>query len=117
MSEIYIPNMEMPKSCFKGAFNHCPSYADCKALKRFCDNHSYTEIINTIYTGRLEDCPLVEVPIHGRLIDVDKMFSMFERACCTDSLADTIARDILEGLIKNAPTIIEASTVSTEERE
>ena len=55
------------------------------------------------------DCPVNEVPTHGQLKDVDEMFSVLERACCTDSLADTIAREILKGLIKNVPTVIEAS--------
>ena len=50
---------------------------------------------------------------HGRLADADKMLSMLERSCGTDSLADTIAREILKGLIKNAPTVLEA----TEERQ
>lgn len=108
MSGIYIPNMEMPKSCFKGAFNHCPSYADCKALKRFCDNHSYTEIINTIYTGRLEDCPLVEVPPHGDLIDRQKLLE--HRFEVYDS-NEEVCEDYIETYhVLEAPTIIEAST-------
>ena len=42
---IYIKNMEMPESCFICPFKNL----------EICD----------------EDCPLIEVPPHGRLIDAD----------------------------------------------
>lgn len=69
------------------------------------------EQLDSHFVKYLENLPCIEIKEpHGRCVDADKMFSMLKNACCTDSLADTIARDILEGLIKNAPTIIEAST-------
>ena len=63
MSGIYIPGIEMPTSCAKcRLFNYeygCPfigavGYALTKGKRN-------------------EDCPLVPVPDHGRLIDADDM--------------------------------------------
>lgn len=60
---IYLPNMEMPKSCY-----FCEMYeADlywCSAAKRDID--SFDD-----YDNRSSFCPLVPVPPHGRLIDAD----------------------------------------------
>ena len=64
--DILIKNMEMPKACFKGAFEHCPFYANCDALKDFYSEHSSEDIINKIYQGRMDSCPLVAIPEHGR---------------------------------------------------
>lgn len=49
---IYIKGMEMPENCIR-----CPLRHDCP----------FPQFINR----RSEDCPLVEIPPHGRLIDAD----------------------------------------------
>lgn len=78
MSDIVIRNMEMPKSCFSSVHEHCPFFGDCTALRRFCDNHSNLEIINTICIERMVDCPLIVLSPHGRLIDADKLRMKYE---------------------------------------
>ena len=59
--------------------------------------------------GRLPECPLVEIPPHGRLIDAD---ALEEEAC---DVVDDNGWDAEFGYshdqIKNAPTIIEAEEV------
>lgn len=47
---ILIKGMEMPKNCWECPFERC-------VLRTLVDRHP--------------DCPLVEVPPHGRLIDAD----------------------------------------------
>lgn len=65
MSGIYIPGMEMSKSCYG-----CP----CKI-----DDGFYEFICGLTKSGcqwdeRPDDCPLIKVPPHGRLIDADDVF-------------------------------------------
>jgi hypothetical protein len=58
-----------------------------------------------------EDCPLVEVPPHGRLIDADDLMGMIHRAKEDDSeIADVYEDDyrIVDEWLSVAPTIIEA---------
>ena len=62
MSDILIKKMEMPESC-----PECP-FADYKMHCPLTDNTYNWGIIN-----RPSDCPLVEVPKHGRLIDADAL--------------------------------------------
>ncbi len=75
--------MEMPKRCFD-----CPVYdvsaVFCKALDKWVDD-------GEIETERHKDCPLIEVPPHGDLIDRDVLIEEWDN-----------------GLMDDAPTIIEA---------
>lgn len=59
---VLIKDMEMPKSC-----PECP-LAD---YERHCPLTGNTYSFR--FTQRPSDCPLIEVPLHGRLIDVDKL--------------------------------------------
>ena len=72
---ILIKGMEMPQNC-----DSCPfldgfgPYANCTLL------HGYIALNRMAENWRLEDCPLVEVPPHGRLIDADAMIRNIEKA-------------------------------------
>ena len=71
MSGIYIKGMEMPKSC-----NECRFFVDawCYALEVDDWRNAY----NKPHDGkRLDGCPLIPVPDHGRLLKVLKT----EREC------------------------------------
>lgn len=69
VSGIYIPGMEMPKNCYE-----CPIrrrrglYIICTVTE---DEFSIAD--ENILFYRLENCPLIPVPEHGRLIDADKL--------------------------------------------
>ena len=105
--DILIKGMKMPKACFKGAFDHCPFYATCEALKNFCNEHSNEDIINKIYQCRMDDCPLIAVPKHGELIDRSLLKgTSYEIMRFPD---DEVLRMFIEA-IENAPTVLEAST-------
>lgn len=56
MSGLYIPNREMPGSCYKCEI-------DCGVVP-YLDRH------NHVY-GRFFKCPLILIPDHGRCIDAD----------------------------------------------
>ena len=99
---ILIKGMEMPKNCME-----CPLYngVGCKATNRM-----FAMFYNVAI--RRDDCPLIELPPHGRLIDADALINavpkaeadIFEncRYCtCLDS-------EQIKDLINDAPTIIEA---------
>lgn len=63
MSDILIKGMEMPANC-----HSCPM-----CLMRFCQagDRELSERETRPNAKRPEDCPLVPVPPHGRLIDAD----------------------------------------------
>ena len=80
---ILIKGMEMPKDCifcpmFRGAWTMCTVLNKTTSVK-----------------GRPDDCPLVPVPPHGRLIDADTINERFLEV-----------RDL-------APTVIEAEEGET----
>ena len=104
---ILIKNMEMPTSCYE-----CPCNKDdgfgfftCGVTKSECD-----------FRNLPSDCPLIEVPPHGRLIDADALMGMCGMAIdCYDCpngehgwcKRSQDAANICEA-IEDAPTIIEA---------
>ena len=61
---VYIKGMEVPESCYVCPFCDYVS-ARCDAVKR----NPYTP--ESRYEKRADFCPLVPVPPHGGLIDVD----------------------------------------------
>lgn len=73
MSDIVIRDMEMPKCCFKGVFEHCEHYYNCEVFRKNCNEKFIVEYSNK----RHHDCPLVELPEHDKLVDIrevrDKM--------------------------------------------
>ena len=94
MSGIYIPGMEMPSSCYKCKI-------DCDLVSHIVRNmHPF---------WRYEKCPLVPVPEHGRLGDLDalkeKAVMRSEKCGCLVNVTDFV---ISAYDIENAPTIIPA---------
>ena len=69
---IYIKGMEMPVDC-----RDCPFemyYMNCGETKCRATGKILADFYKPIpFDGRAEECPLVEVPQHGRLIDADAM--------------------------------------------
>ena len=69
---------------------------------------------------RSETCPLVEVPLHGRLIDADAMIASIKRQTSflkimggdLATIAEVLEKGILQE-IENAQTIIEAEEGET----
>ena len=61
------------------------------------------------------DCPILgEIPDeYGRLIDADELEKAAEKMVICDSYEYTIAHDMVKGLLKIAPTVLEASIKET----
>lgn len=103
MSGIYIPGMEIPTSCSECAF--VTQYYDggcdvCCLLDTYASKH-----------GTLDDCPLIPVPDHGRLIDADALV-LPTNLNDWNSVVEYV-HNITDcwKAIDNAPTIIEAEGV------
>jgi len=85
---VYIPNLKMPQTCEDCTLeSYCGLWIEARRLcgETFTDAKSRVKA-----TIRHPDCPLVELPQHGRLIDRDAL-TLFEQIATRD-----------------APTIIEA---------
>lgn len=95
---ILIPDMEMPKNCIECPFMALANTTDGRLLE-FC---SVIEMfVLGIETQKDPKCPLVELPPHGRLIDVDA-FSEFVRKTWAD------CDQWILGYLESCNTIIEA---------
>ena len=67
---LLIKGMKMPKNCIECVFYRAPS-----------QDYDYCCISSAIPKGYIPaDCPLIEIPDHGRLVDVDVMERMFLKA-------------------------------------
>jgi len=91
---VLIRGMKMPETC-----SDCElyQYGFCMVTRNVCDK---------ALAQRRDDCPLVEVPPHGRLVDGDVLMTEV-----MDSDLDHLQRDDWKEVIQivaDAPTIIEA---------
>ena len=93
MADILIRGMEMPKNCSRCQF--------CFGANNICP---WTREYATS-TKRHPDCPLIELPPHGRLIDADKLLAKENQHL--EYLSDEWYVEVRT--VDNATTIIEAS--------
>lgn len=93
---VLIKGVKPPDSCFE-----CPFRGVDEELADFCRVPTF-EFIWCKYDKRSDDCPLVEIPKHGRLIDADAQRNIFAKLEFSSDMGD--AMEILD----NAPTVIEA---------
>lgn len=100
---VYIKGFEMPKSC-----NECRFFVDawCYALEVDDWRNAY----NKPQEGkRLDGCPLIPVPDHGRLIDADALFKKARyRMGIKPGGIDEVEAFIRAADLLDAPTIIPA---------
>ncbi len=90
---ILIKGMEMPKRCFECIFLTTVPNFFCLAGKRdLCAEHG-------INISRPDWCPLIEVPPHGRLVDIDKMIDRFW---------DGNSMEVFKSELEQIQTVIEA---------
>ena len=65
---VIVKGMEMPKNCYD-----CPFIRASFAGDYYCaKSRGYEDDLKKLYSQRMADCPLIELPPHGRLIDVDE---------------------------------------------
>ena len=71
---IYIKGMEMPKNCLE-----CFFHKDVDISVGIADGCEWLKEMVYNPDERLEDCPLVPVSPHGRLIDADEFYKSLEK--------------------------------------
>ena len=96
---ILIKGMEMPKNCWDCPLRNtkpCPCKGYSTALEYVTERHT--------------DCPLVSVPPHGRLGDLDAL-----EAKCTNEKGSYFSYEaaIIGEAVSSAPTIIPAEEEQT----
>jgi len=99
---VIVKSMEMPKNC-----SDCPlNYDQMSCIVTGTRWWSDTMVLMGFDSDkeRLHDCPLIELPPHGRMIDADELKTAFPR--CDNSMDIKIAS--VRATINHAPTIIEA---------
>lgn len=111
---ILIKGMEMPRNCWECEFN-----------KSTFDRMDFCTLTNKQYnwglSERPSDCPLIEVPLHGRLIDADELLERFNvlqkqkdmygrevSSCFEDSGSLCTEWWCVEEIVADAPTVIPA---------
>ena len=104
---VLIRGMGMPTSCFDCPISH---FAYCRAIA--CGITGKTISAPDCEQKRMQDCPLVPVAPHGRLIDAGKIgLTEFEIILCQKGNPFKNALEMLLEKIENAPTVIEAEEV------
>lgn len=102
---VYIKDMEMPKNCLECSLSDVDDdYGRCCLFSG----------IACLNIGRQNNCPLVEIPPHGRLIDADALLSDDEIMQILTSNPQRTGKLIKEfaemfvDKVNRQPTIIEA---------
>ena len=100
---ILIKGMEKPKECYCcpcSTINMNGRWGKCNLLGR-----DYAGNPHKIY----DDCPLVEIPPHGRLIDADEIIKE-QNYTVTDTNVEEVrvACRYCAEVLKDAPTVIES---------
>ena len=107
----YIVPKEIPNRCGRCPCFHAEHPMYCQAVKADKNKRIYAPYGE----GRPDWCPLIEVPPHGRLGDLDalwdRMYKYIDNEGAKMPFGDNdfmIHRDSACELIEDAPTVIEA---------
>lgn len=104
---VLIKGMEMPENCCE-----CP-------INLYLCKHGFKYLLQhrELYDKRADDCPLVPVPPHGDLVDIDAYRDEFMNgvyALCRDDSDNYRANAIID-LFDAAPIIIDAEEEERQE--
>ena len=102
---VYIKGMEIPKSCLDCKVHYVWGSGRPQCLI----NGEFIDDPNAYKQKRLEECPLIPVPDHGRLIDADALTREqgFHDYKYVSGLVYVSVCEVV-GLINAAPAIIPA---------
>lgn len=109
---VLIKGMEMPPSCRYCEFRHLSltQNAFCTAAQKTIDYMDER-------TKRLDNCPLIELPPHGRLVDADALEQDAQKRllmCNKNNNQFQKPYEVMRAIVL-APTIIEAEGSETDE--
>ena len=110
MSLLINENIEMPTNC-----------RDCPLDEFRCLRNKSDITMRSMERGRHPDCPLVEVPEHGRLIDADALIQKMDKMAESERnkvVTTTWANAFVEiaEIVWNAPTVIESEKKGNNEK-
>lgn len=96
---IYIKGMEMPRFCY-----------DCFFRPGLCKERDFYSFDGENKLTRPRNCPLIELPPHGRLIDADALMKSIAstKATSRNAFGVYMLYGVISDAVINAPTIIEA---------
>lgn len=103
---VLIKGMEMPKSCFDCDMLELSGVVGCK--------HAYDT--NNSEWGRALNCPLIELPDHGDLIDRDIVDRMAVRAWMRNSDGNDAMAELIEKIRVEVPAVIPAERSEDEQQ-
>ena len=96
---VIVKNMEMPQNC-----GECPFIFSSWGIEYYCHLARASTSAEYVEREKMTNCPLVELPPHGRLIDADKLNMhnvSFTYGFCV--------MGVTAGDIESADTVIEGS--------
>lgn len=103
---LLIP-LDMPKNCVD-----CFAVESSASEGNFCGlTQQYIEY-GTVWNKRQDNCPLVEVPPHGRLIDADALGKYLMKRWNVNDDHDFCNKEVWNG-IKEAKTVIPTDKEAT----
>lgn len=88
---VIIKGMNVPETCYKCHFSDWRYGAWYRAALQ--------KHLGDVGKGRTSECPLVELPPHGRLIDADEQIERAWRL-------NLSTRELIEEMLKTAVTVI-----------
>lgn len=119
MSGVYIKDMKMPTRCCECRLSTCNSFKERPLCDVLVEYMSYGEW----EAKRLDNCPLVSVPPHGRLKDADALMMRISHEAmeaymdgvCYGVHPNQEYLDLLGEIIDDAPTVIPADQAEESE--
>lgn len=110
---ILIKDMEMPTNCEKCPFlDYEEGFCFASGVKGKSGWYEFTLCPGGIKGGRHEDCPLIELPPHGRLRDFDifneQAIILMDEFYKNGEYAEERGANMLRHIAFEIPTIIEA---------
>ena len=97
---ILIQGMEMPKNC-----GECPFIFSSWDIEYYCHLSGSSTSAEYVEREKMTNCPLIELPPHGRLIDADELVRIWKGAKFYGNI---------EPIVNARPTVIEAEGSETE---
>ena len=110
---VYIKGMAMPTNCYNCPFlDYEEGFCFASGVKHEDGWYESTLCPGGIKDKRHEECPLIPVPPHGRLIDGTDLYAILDGGFDVDLDELPETKDALLSMIQMADTIIEAEEKS-----
>lgn len=115
MAEVLIKGFKMPVTCWSCPFFHTSTHyiGDDELLERHTCLRTGERTDESV-TGYLKNCPIVELPPHGKLIDANALWVEINKICDRRDagiITDLTCVQQLLSAVRHAPTVIPASEV------